>query len=147
MSNKTERCINSELREIQSEINILQKAFKKKQKERDDIIIDNNKYKVDGFIYVTKASDDNYYEIKSSSDMNRLYDYHHIYRREVENPKVVEILLNNLLGDCMFEYIHASSLKNLIKVVDGICTAYSKTIISSVNEYIKNELIASNEID
>jgi hypothetical protein len=116
MSNKSERQVNSELREIQSEINILQKAFKKKQKERDDIIIDNNKYKVNGYIYIDKTDERDMYNI-GFCDINRLDEFHE-YTYEVENVESVKSLIKDLIGEYKC----------------GICTTYNKTIIPIVND-------------
>lgn len=100
-----------------------------------------------GFIYLIEIESPNTYRIESCPHMGLISHKRLIYTHVVENPKVIETLLGYLLSDSIYRHIHPASLDNLIKVVEAVCTTYSKTIIPIVNEYIKNEVNALIEGD
>ena len=123
----------------------INRLYAEKQEKLDEIIRNENKYEVNGFIYITNTygggSDytKNYYTVGYCLDLVKIDDYTHTF--EVENVEAVKGILDILLKEnaadkCVISY----SLKNLIEIVNNVCSTFSGDIVPLMNNYIKKDM-------
>lgn len=134
-----------EMKELGPKLDKINSLYAEKQEKLDEIIRNENKYEVNGFIYITNTySGDsdytkNYYTVGYCLDLVKIDDYTHTF--EVENVEAVKGLLDILLKEnAADKSVISYSLKNLIDIVNNICSTFSGNIVPSMNNYITKNI-------